>query len=139
MKIFLFIIWRCLICLCLLQRWRLLHNFESMLFKVFHGKYFPHITFLELQLWCKPSYAWRSIYVKNNILTRESLWWVKSWESINIWKDRWIQKFWSRIEPSSQILTLDYFVNEFLDPSSRTWNEDFLRYTFAQYTFTVNL
>ena len=43
------------------QVWHLFHNRDSLLFKVFSAKYFPHGNILEAVVHPKCSYAWRSI------------------------------------------------------------------------------
>ena len=42
------------------QEWRLLHNTESLVAKIYKEKYYPNGTFLETPFGRSP-YAWRSI------------------------------------------------------------------------------
>ena len=43
------------------QVWHLLHQKNTLLFKVFNAKYFPNGTILEAPVHLKCFYAWRSI------------------------------------------------------------------------------
>ena len=43
------------------QCWRLLHNKDSLFYKVYKAKYFSNTYFLEVAVPSHSSYAWRSI------------------------------------------------------------------------------
>lgn len=51
------------------QWWRLLHDTQSLMYKVFKSKCFPYVGFLQSSLSRKPSYVWRSIAAKNVLLS----------------------------------------------------------------------
>lgn len=44
------------------QVWRLIHNKESLCYKVLSSKYFPQRDIFKVKNVNKPSFAWKSIY-----------------------------------------------------------------------------
>jgi hypothetical protein len=72
------------------QGWRLLHNTESLVAKIYKEKYYPNGTFLETPLGRSPSYAWRSIWNARKLLKERLVWRVGDGCSIKIWEDRWV-------------------------------------------------
>ena len=50
------------------QAWRLLHNKESLLHKVFKSKFFPTCSFMEARDDLNGSYAWRSLLKGREVL-----------------------------------------------------------------------
>ena len=56
------------------QVWRLLHNTESLFYKVFRAKYFPHGTVLDENVKQNGSYAWMSILKARDLVSQGSAW-----------------------------------------------------------------
>ncbi|KAL8153341.1 hypothetical protein V2J09_011101 [Rumex salicifolius] len=56
------------------------------------AKYFPHSLFLDVSIGRTPSYTWRSLLFGREALSMGLLWSVGNGNSINIWKDKWIQR-----------------------------------------------
>ena len=52
------------------QGWRLQLGGDSLLYRVFKVKYFPKSDFLQASLGANPSYAWRSIMARQNIIKK---------------------------------------------------------------------
>jgi hypothetical protein len=61
------------------QGWRLAHNPDSLVARIFKEKYYCGSTFMEAALGRTPSYAWRSIWNGG---------WVGDRRSIHIWGDK---------------------------------------------------
>ena len=53
-------------------------------------KYFPDGDFLGAELGSRPSYAWRSILVVQNIVRKWCKWQMGNGASIDIWPDKWL-------------------------------------------------
>ena len=52
------------------QAWRLLRNKDSLFYKVFKSKFFPHCSNLEAKENSGGSYAWRSILKGRDVLKK---------------------------------------------------------------------
>ena len=74
------------------QCWRLLHNQDSLLYKIYKAKYFPNISFLEATVPSHSSYAWRSITHGRELIKQRSRWRVGNGLLIKIWADIPIKK-----------------------------------------------
>lgn len=55
------------------QGWRFLSNQGTMIFKVSKAKYFPHMNFLDANLWHDSSYVWLSIHNSTSDVLRPTL------------------------------------------------------------------
>ena len=67
------------------QVWRLFHNRDSFLFKVFSAKYFLHGNILEADAHPKCSYAWRSILQARGVIEQGAIWRVGDGNLIDVW------------------------------------------------------
>ena len=56
------------------QAWRLLQNTNSLFYKVFKSKFFPHCSIMEAKECHSGSYAWRSILVGREVLKEGMRW-----------------------------------------------------------------
>ena len=66
------------------QAWRLLHNKELLLHKVFKSKFFPTCSFMEAPDDLNGSYAWRSLLKGREVLWRGARWRVGTGETIKV-------------------------------------------------------
>ena len=57
------------------QTWRLLHNKDSLFYRVFKSKFFPNYSILEAKEGHGGSYAWRSILVGKEVIWRGAKCW----------------------------------------------------------------
>ena len=101
------------------QCWRLLHNHDSLLYKIYKAKYFPNNSFLEATVPSHSSYAWRSITHGRELIKQESCWRVGNGSLINIWTDRWLPSDTNqRILSPRTILPLEARVADLMEFSS---------------------
>ena len=72
------------------QVWHLIHQKETLLFKVFSAKYFPNDCVLDALIHPKCSYAWRSILQARDVINKGAIWRVGNGELIDIWRHKWL-------------------------------------------------
>ncbi|XP_030970609.1 uncharacterized protein LOC115990991 [Quercus lobata] len=72
------------------QGWHLQTCTNSLFYHVFQAKYFPNGDFLSATLGTKPSYAWRSIFVAQQIVRKGSRWRIGNGAKVRIWGDCWL-------------------------------------------------
>ena len=54
--------------------WRLLHDYNSLFFRVFKARFFPSGTILDAKDSVSASYAWRSILKGRDVIQKGALW-----------------------------------------------------------------
>ena len=72
------------------QGWRLQTNTSSLVHQVFKAQYFLERDFISAEMGTKPSYAWRSITVAQQVAQHGYRWQVGNRNSIKIWADKWL-------------------------------------------------
>lgn len=72
------------------QTWRLLHDTNSLFYRVFKAKLFPNTTVTEAKNPANASYAWRSIMKGREVIKRGAKWRLGSGNSVHIWGDNWL-------------------------------------------------
>ena len=88
----------------------LIHNTDSLLYKVFKAKYFSHCTILDEEVKMKGSYAWQSILKARSLVHTGSTWRIGNGEKVLIRGDNWLLDQFSKqvISPqkTSQIILM---------------------------------
>ena len=74
------------------KTWRLLHDKNSLFYRVFKVKFFPNNLVMEASSPSSASYAWKSILRGREVIQRGASWRVGDGKSINIWEDRWLPR-----------------------------------------------
>nr|POF25617.1 calcium-transporting atpase 2, plasma membrane-type [Quercus suber] len=72
------------------QVWWLLHNKDSLFYKVFKARHFPNCTILEEGVKEKGSYAWQSILQARKVVSLGSKWRIGDGKSVQIRGDSWL-------------------------------------------------
>ena len=75
------------------QRWRLLHDHNSLLFKCFKARYSPRCHFLDVVDLPNSSYVWKSMVATLPILKSGCCWRVGNGVPIRVHKDKWIPNY----------------------------------------------
>ena len=105
------------------QVWRLLHNKDSLFYRVFKMKFFPNCSIWEAQESSSGSYAWHSILKGRDVLLKGAKWRVGCGEDISIWNDAWLP---SQKHPRVLYDIVLGFENSrvanLINPSTRTWD-----------------
>ena len=77
------------------QVWRLLHNKDSLFYKVFKSKYFCNCSILDDGVKVKGSYAWQSILKACRVVRLGSRWRIGDGKSVMIRGDKWLPDLYS--------------------------------------------
>lgn len=111
------------------QLWRLMHHPTSLLALVLKGRYFRHISPMEVKTSNSPSYGWRSILAVPQDLLREGLRkTIGSGYSTPVWIDPWIPTI-----PARPTIVIGFyrdqnlFVNQLIDQSSKQWRVEVVK------------
>ena len=72
------------------QVWRLLHNKDSLFYKVFKSKYFLDCTILDEGVKLNGSYAWSNILKVRKVVWLGSKWRIGDGKCVRIREDKWL-------------------------------------------------
>ena len=109
------------------QAWRLVHHKESLFYRVFKTKFFPHCFIMEASDTTLGSYAWSSILKGWDVLKKGARWRVGYGELIGVWNDAWLPSLEYPRVLSNLVTSLeDMKVIDLIDPVSKQWDEGLL-------------
>jgi hypothetical protein len=122
------------------QVWRLLHNNNSLFYKVFKAKFLPRGTIMEAQPKTRGSYAWKSILGARDLIKKGTIWRVGDGSHINIWTDNWLPGDCRHkvISPHPNGTTIAK-VSDLIQDSPRGWDHHLVQSTFIQHDANVIL
>lgn len=109
------------------QSWRILIHTDSLLAKVYKAKYFNKTSLLEATRGRNSSYAWKSIYQGNQLLSKGLLWKIGNGKNVRAWKDNWLGG--ENLRPATgtnQFLNPDLRVSDLMVSGTNIWNVDLL-------------
>ena len=72
------------------QTWQLLHNKNSLFYRVFKSRFFPNCSIMEAKEGHGGSNAWKSNQKGRGVIRRGVKWRVGNGESIKIWGNNWL-------------------------------------------------
>ena len=101
--------------------WRLLHDTESLFFKVFKTKYFPNCSLFEAKS-ASGSFAWKSILWARKLVQKGARWRVGDGQSIKIFQDAWLPSDSGKVSSPPSDLGPDAKVAMLINPVIGWWN-----------------
>ena len=72
------------------QIWRLIHNIDSMFYKVFKARFFPTCSVLESGVKTNGSYAWQNILKAREVVKQGAYWLIGDGTIVQIMGDKWL-------------------------------------------------
>ena len=109
------------------QLWRLLHHPNSLLARVLKGRYYRHISPMEVKTSNSPSYGWRSILAAQNLLREGLRKTIGSGYNTRVWIDPWIPTIPARPATDAGVYRdRDMFVNQLIDQATKQWRLEML-------------
>ena len=110
------------------QGWRLQQERNSLFYRVYKNKYFPDDDFIHAKKGHHPSFAWRSIWVAQSLISEGVRWQVGNGESISIWKDKWTTtpSTYCIVSPQ-RILPMESRVCVLIDAENGEWKAYLIR------------
>uniref|UniRef100_A0A2N9J5F1 RNase H type-1 domain-containing protein n=1 Tax=Fagus sylvatica TaxID=28930 RepID=A0A2N9J5F1_FAGSY len=116
------------------QVWRLIHDTNSLFYRVFKAKFFPHGSILDCLTTTRGSYAWQSILKAREVISRGAIWRVGNGQSINVWNHRWLLEEHHRkiLTPGPNIL-LHCTVNQLIIKPQMVWDQALIDQLFSPY------
>ena len=104
------------------QVWRLVHDTDSLVYRVFKAKYFPTGTIFDAKVG-SGLYAWRSILKVRKVILFGARWRIGDGSSVKIFKDSWLLGAQSgRVLSPIYILSEEATVDQLIDRDSWWWN-----------------
>ena len=116
------------------QFWRLMHNTNSLLYKVFSAKFFPHGNIMEASEKTRESFAWRSILKARDLIQSGMNWRVGDGNRIPIKGSNWLlDEGHRRVLSPLTDLPNDARVVELIHGSPPMWNTNKVQSLFLPY------
>ena len=116
------------------QGWRLQQGGNSLFYRVFKNKYFLDEDFIHARKGHHPSFAWRSIWSAQSLISDGVKWQVGNGKHINIWKDKWTNNPTTfRISSPQRILPVETRVSALINAKSGAWKTSMIREVFLEH------
>ncbi|CAA7055612.1 unnamed protein product [Microthlaspi erraticum] len=122
------------------QMWRMMTRKDTLMARIFRGKYFPKSDPLQASLGSNPSYAWSSINAAQNLLKQGTRYVIGRGNHTRAWKDNWIDTKPARPPLVRQQVPDQYHhllhdntkVEELLVNNGREWNTEIVQNLFSR-------
>ena len=110
------------------QAWWLLQNEDTLFFKIFKARFFPHCSFMEAKESATGSYAWKSILKKREVIQMGARFRVGNGRSIKIWQHHWLPIKHPPLISSPIIESMeDATVDSLIDNNTENWDAEMLK------------
>ena len=113
------------------QVWCMMHNPDSLCYKVFKARFFPNCLILEANECTVGSYAWKSILSARDVVRKGMVWQVGNDQAVCIREDKWLLDQVCKIVMLPPPLPPDAKVCTLIDPKSATWKVDQIQQLFT--------
>ena len=109
------------------QTWRLLHNKDTLFYKIFKTRFFPHCSFMEAKDSASGSYAWKIILKGREVIEMGSRFRVGNGKNIKIWQHHWLPIKHPPLVTSPIIESMeDVTVDCLIDENTGKWDAEML-------------
>ena len=109
--------------------WRLLHDDNSLFYRVFKARFFPRETILEAKDSSSASYAWKSILKGRDVILKGALWRIGDGKRVRIWGDNWLpSKTVAKIATPVLYGQENSNVEVLINQRTRCWRSDVIDY-----------
>ena len=113
--------------------WRLIHNEQSLSFKILQSKYFPNQDPMQVMKDSRGSYLWHSLLEGRKVVEKRAFWKVGDGYRIDAWRDAWLNKSPSfKPSPPDLIEPTALRVANLIDQDRRIWKHDMIREIFTE-------
>ena len=104
------------------QVWWLVHDKESLFYRVFKAKFFPSSDIFSAQV-KSGSYAWRSVLKARYLIAKGARYRVVNGQKVRIYQDCWLPSDGSsKVISSPSLLSADARVADIIDANLGWWN-----------------
>ena len=110
-------------------------NKAGILFSILYkNKYFPDDDFIHAKKGHHSSFAWRSIWATQSLISDGVKWQVGNGESISIWKDKWTANpSMFRIVSPQRLLPMEVKVSALIDVENGGWKANMIQDVFLEH------
>ena len=122
------------------QIWRLVHNKDSMFYKVFKARFFPNCSILDSGVKTMGSYAWQSVLKARDVIKQGAYWRIGDGSQVQIWGDKWLLDMSTKhIISSQKKLPNNAKVCDLIDEEGPSWIEERIVQEFLPYETKIIL
>ena len=107
------------------QVWRLIHDKESLFYKVSKAKYFPNCSIFYAKS-SMGSFAWKSILWSKDLIEKGSIWRIGCGALVRIYRDAWLPSPKGRISSLVSHLAPESTIDALINSVTGWWNTNLI-------------